>query len=329
MAPSRGRTSPRGSRRAIARISREALCSSTFRRLSTRFAASPGHVASNPRRVPRASALPTASSRFPVTLPQPFRTCGKLRPCGNGDAHDNEARRPRSRGTEAAPPRIGRACLRDYFPAWRRTRRSRTLGRQSLPLATPRSNRVLFSQYRRKRLSRGCGRVWRDVLVAPRGGRRPRIGPGFLSRCRGRRGRKALPGRVRAGDEAARREPGIRYADEPGPPDLPAQDLPVRGRLPGAGFDHPGAGLTAPAPASEVRRSSPVNRLSRGRTEQDGRHFTRMPGTAPASDVMRKMPGPWSPLAARIMPSLMPNFILRGARFATITVKRPSSVAGS
>ena len=31
----------------------------------------------------------------------------------------------------------------------------------------------------------------------------------------------------------------------------------------------------------------------------------------------------------RTMPSLMPNFILRGAKFATITVKRPTKVAGS
>jgi len=33
--------------------------------------------------------------------------------------------------------------------------------------------------------------------------------------------------------------------------------------------------------------------------------------------------------AASTMPSLIPNFSLRGARLATITVSRPTSVAGS
>ena len=36
-----------------------------------------------------------------------------------------------------------------------------------------------------------------------------------------------------------------------------------------------------------------------------------------------------SPEAASTIPSDMPNFILRGARLATITVRRPTSVAGS
>ena len=54
----------------------------------------------------------------------------------------------------------------------------------------------------------------------------------------------------------------------------------------------------------------------------------RMPGTAPESGASRNGP-PCGPLAASTMPSETPNFILRGARLATITVNRPTSVAGS
>ena len=57
-------------------------------------------------------------------------------------------------------------------------------------------------------------------------------------------------------------------------------------------------------------------------------YLTRMPGWAPESGDRMNRPGA-SPLAASTMPSDMPNFILRGARFATITVSRPTSVAGS
>ena len=61
------------------------------------------------------------------------------------------------------------------------------------------------------------------------------------------------------------------------------------------------------------------------------RYLTRIPACAPLSGASRKMPGvcPAGSEAARIMPSLMPNFILRGARLATITVMRPTSCAGS
>ena len=58
------------------------------------------------------------------------------------------------------------------------------------------------------------------------------------------------------------------------------------------------------------------------------RYFTRMPGCAPASGETRKISGP-SPEAASTMPSETPNFIFRGARFATTTVSRPSSFSGA
>jgi len=57
-------------------------------------------------------------------------------------------------------------------------------------------------------------------------------------------------------------------------------------------------------------------------------YFTFIPGCAPLSGERINTPGP-SPDAASTMPSDTPNFILRGARFATITVNRPSSFAGS
>src|SRR5262249_60265344 len=53
-----------------------------------------------------------------------------------------------------------------------------------------------------------------------------------------------------------------------------------------------------------------------------------IPGAAPESGASRYRPGP-SPLAASTMPSETPNFILRGARLAIITVRRPFSAAGS
>jgi hypothetical protein len=58
----------------------------------------------------------------------------------------------------------------------------------------------------------------------------------------------------------------------------------------------------------------------------------RMPGCAPDLGSSRNTPGvavssAW--LAASTMPSLTPNFILRGARLAIITVSLPIRSAGS
>ena len=58
---------------------------------------------------------------------------------------------------------------------------------------------------------------------------------------------------------------------------------------------------------------------------------TRMPGVAPGQGLSTWMPGwafssPW--LAASTMPSLTPNFILRGARLATTTVSLPIRSSG-
>ena len=58
---------------------------------------------------------------------------------------------------------------------------------------------------------------------------------------------------------------------------------------------------------------------------------TRMPGWAPGQGLSTWMPGwafssAW--LAASTMPSDTPNFILRGARLATITVSLPISSSG-
>lgn len=56
-------------------------------------------------------------------------------------------------------------------------------------------------------------------------------------------------------------------------------------------------------------------------------YMMRMPGVAPLSGERTKISLPPGPAAITI-PSLMPNFILRGARLATITTKRPSSCSG-
>jgi hypothetical protein len=53
-----------------------------------------------------------------------------------------------------------------------------------------------------------------------------------------------------------------------------------------------------------------------------------MPGCAPSSGDSTNSPGA-SPEAANTMPSDRPNFILREARLATITVMRPFSFSGS
>src|SRR5690606_19034248 len=67
---------------------------------------------------------------------------------------------------------------------------------------------------------------------------------------------------------------------------------------------------------------------ARPETRQLHCYFTFMPGWAPSSGEMRKMPGP-SPEAASTMPWDSPKRILRGARLATMTVRRPTSLAGS
>src|SRR4029453_1971724 len=56
-------------------------------------------------------------------------------------------------------------------------------------------------------------------------------------------------------------------------------------------------------------------------------HLMRIPGCAPLSGASRNTPGP-SPDAASTMPSERPNFILRGARLATIGVSRPMRSSG-
>src|SRR5579885_711343 len=57
-------------------------------------------------------------------------------------------------------------------------------------------------------------------------------------------------------------------------------------------------------------------------------HFTGIPGCAPSSTPSRNNWSPPAP-AERIMPSLMPKRILRGARLAMNTTCRPTSSAGS
>jgi hypothetical protein len=80
----------------------------------------------------------------------------------------------------------------------------------------------------------------------------------------------------------------------------------------------------------ENRRAKPPLRYSRHlRFLRPFRpHFTFIPGCAPLSGDNRKIPAP-SPLAASTMPWDSPKRILRGCRFATMTVRRPTSVAGS
>ena len=56
-------------------------------------------------------------------------------------------------------------------------------------------------------------------------------------------------------------------------------------------------------------------------------HFTGIPGSAPASTPRRCRPAPSFP-AERIIPSLTPKRILRGARLAMNTTLRPRSDSG-
>ncbi len=75
------------------------------------------------------------------------------------------------------------------------------------------------------------------------------------------------------------------------------------------------------------QRAQPMHRSSSiCATSAD--HLTFMPGCAPESGDSRNAPIS-SPEAASTMPSDTPNFILRGARFATITIRRPLRVSGS
>ena len=60
---------------------------------------------------------------------------------------------------------------------------------------------------------------------------------------------------------------------------------------------------------------------------ETGNHLTFMPGLAPASGVRMKISSPPGP-AASTMPSDTPKRILRGARFATITVSLPTRSSG-
>ena len=57
------------------------------------------------------------------------------------------------------------------------------------------------------------------------------------------------------------------------------------------------------------------------------RYFTFIPGVAPASGDSRKMSFPPGP-AASTMPSEMPKRILRGLRFASTSVRRPTQLLG-
>src|SRR3970282_2529407 len=65
-----------------------------------------------------------------------------------------------------------------------------------------------------------------------------------------------------------------------------------------------------------------------GAVDRGLHYLTRMPGWAPGSGESKYIPAP-SREAASTMPSETPNFILRGARLATATVRRPLSVTGS
>ena len=78
----------------------------------------------------------------------------------------------------------------------------------------------------------------------------------------------------------------------------------------------------------DSRNPTPYTRPCMRRCRVSTAHFTFMPGCAPLSGERMNRPGA-SPEAASTMPSLMPNFILRGARLATMTVSRPTSFSGA
>ncbi len=85
----------------------------------------------------------------------------------------------------------------------------------------------------------------------------------------------------------------------------------VRAALP----ENPRRGPARPGPVSLAQRAAAACQCK------------RCPGFAPASGLSRKT-SPSVP-AATTMPSLTPNFILRGARLAAITTRRPTSCSGS
>jgi len=93
----------------------------------------------------------------------------------------------------------------------------------------------------------------------------------------------------------------------------------------------PAAGVAATGALRLRKQSVDVIRASHVAPAEPVRQapqLTLMPGVAPESADNRNTPG-LSPLAASTMPSDIPNFIFRGARLATITVRRPFSAAGS
>ena len=103
------------------------------------------------------------------------------------------------------------------------------------------------------------------------------------------------------------------------------------------GRTRPSAPIASHATMAATTRASAAHRHRRGAVELGGRRSARRCGIASldahaglraASGASRKMPGP-SPDAASTMPSDRPNFILRGARFATIGVSRPTRSSGS
>lgn len=84
------------------------------------------------------------------------------------------------------------------------------------------------------------------------------------------------------------------------------------------------------APLTPMERH-PYPRAVRIDGVQDGDVFitqcTRCPGSAPSSTVSKNTSLPPGP-DARIIPSLIPNFIFRGARFAANTTRRPTNCSG-
>ena len=94
-------------------------------------------------------------------------------------------------------------------------------------------------------------------------------------------------------------------------------------------FREQGVGIRATAAVTTTRalrlRQQGIDVV---RCDLSARQVILIPGVAPESGDSRNRPGA-SPLAANTMPSETPNFILRGARLATITVRRPLSACGS
>lgn len=117
-----------------------------------------------------------------------------------------------------------------------------------------------------------------------------------------------------------RQRPGAQQPGERADGGGAARRTLVDGRL--AGGDRRGVGAAARIAAARALR------LRQQGIDFVGLQVILMPGVAPASADSRNGPSP-APLAASTMPSETPNFILRGARFATTTVSRPARDAGS